>query len=286
MKNLQIKSRITPRTSRTLDTYLKDIAQLPLLTLEEEFSLAQRIHAGDERALDRMVQGNLRFVVSVAKNYQNMGLDLEDLISAGNMGLVTAAKRFDETRGFKFCSYAVWWIRQAILQAISKEGRTVALPANQLNLLSKIGRETARLEQELQRTPTRAELVERLEANEEHVNWLMQTSERPLSLDAPLQSDGEVMRIDTIADTSSARTDDTLMQESLRNEIADVLSRLPDNERNIIRMSFGIDHPHPCSLDEMAMQMKLTRERVRQLQNKALLRLKRSSSTNKLKMYL
>lgn len=286
MKNLQIKSRITPRTSRTLDTYLKDIAQLPLLTLEEEFSLAQRIHAGDERALDRMVQGNLRFVVSVAKNYQNMGLDLEDLISAGNMGLVTAAKRFDETRGFKFCSYAVWWIRQAILQAISKEGRTVALPANQLNLLSKIGRETARLEQELQRTPTRAELVERLEANEEHVNWLMQTSERPLSLDAPLQSDGEVMRIDTIADTSSARTDDTLMQESLRNEIADVLSRLPDNERNIIRMSFGIDHSHPCSLDEIAMQMKLTRERVRQLQNKALLRLKRSSSTNKLKMYL
>ena len=286
MKNLQIKSQITPRTSKTLDTYLKDIAQLPLLSLEEEFCLAQRIHAGDERALDRMVQGNLRFVVSVAKNYQNMGLDLEDLISAGNMGLVTAAKRFDETRGFKFCSYAVWWIRQAILQAISKEGRTVALPANQLNLLSKIGRETARLEQELQRTPTRAELVERLEANEEHVNWLMQTSERPLSLDAPLQSDGEVMRIDTIADTSSARTDDTLMQESLRNEIADVLSRLPDNERNIIRMSFGIDHPHPCSLDEIAMQMKLTRERVRQLQNKALLRLKRSSSTNKLKMYL
>ena len=283
MKNLQIKSQITPRTSKTLDTYLKDIAQLPLLSLEEEFCLAQRIHAGDERALDRMVQGNLRFVVSVAKNYQNMGLDLEDLISAGNMGLVTAAKRFDETRGFKFCSYAVWWIRQAILQAISKEGRTVALPANQLNLLSKIGRETARLEQELQRTPTRAELVERLEANEEHVNWLMQTSERPLSLDAPLQSDGEVMRIDTIADT---RTDDTLMQESLRNEIADVLSRLPDNERNIIRMSFGIDHPHPCSLDEIAMQMKLTRERVRQLQNKALLRLKRSSSTNKLKMYL
>ncbi len=286
MRNLQIKSRITPRTSQTLDSYLRDIAQFPLLTLQEEFELAQRIRSGDKRALDRMVQGNLRFVVSVAKNYQNMGLDLEDLISAGNMGLVTAAKRFDETRGFKFCSYAVWWIRQAILQAISKEARTVALPANQLNLLSKIGRETSRLEQELQRTPTETELMDRLNANEEHINWLMQTSERPLSLDAPLQSNGEVIRIDTIADTSSARTDDALMQESLRNEIADALSILPDNERNIIRMSFGIERPHPCSLDEIAMRMNLTRERVRQLQNKALLRLKRSSSTNRLKMYL
>ena len=286
MKNLQIKSRITPRASKTIDAYLKDIAQLPLLTLQEEFSLAQRIHDGDERALKRMVQGNLRFVVSVAKNYQNMGLDLEDLISAGNMGLVTAAKRFDEKRGFKFCSYAVWWIRQAILQAISKEGRTVTLPANQLSLLSRIGKETSRLEQELQRSPTRAEVIESLDIREDQVNWLMDTSERPLSLDAPLQSDGDVMRIDTIADTSSARTDDSLMQESLRNEIAGVLSILPDNERNILRMSFGIDRPHPCSLDEIAMQMKLTRERVRQLQNKALLRLRRSSSMDKLKMYL
>ena len=178
MKNLQIKSRITPRKSKTLDTYLRDIAQLPLLTLQEEFELAQRIHSGDELALERMVQGNLRFVVSVAKNYQNMGLDLEDLISAGNMGLVTAAKRFDETRGFKFCSYAVWWIRQSILQAISKEGRTVSLPANQLSLLSKMGQETSRLEQELHRTPTAEEVTERLEANEEHVRWLLHTSER------------------------------------------------------------------------------------------------------------
>lgn len=285
MKNLQISSRITPRASKTIDTYLRDIAQLPLLTPEEEVSLARRIHDGDERALERMVQGNLRFVVSVAKNYQNMGLDLEDLISAGNMGLVTAAKRFDETRGFKFCSYAVWWIRQSILQAISKEGRTVALPANQLSLLSKIGRETSRLEQELQRTPTAEELTERLDANEDHVSWLLHTSDRPMSLDAPIQGDDSSMRIDTIAD-HSYRTDDSLMAESLHTEIESALAILPQNEQNILKMSFGIDHPHPCSLDEIALQMKLTRERVRQIQAKAITRLRRSSSTNKLKMYL
>ena len=285
MKNLQIKSRITPRKSKTLDTYLRDIAQLPLLTLQEEFELAQRIHSGDERALERMVQGNLRFVVSVAKNYQNMGLDLEDLISAGNMGLVTAAKRFDETRGFKFCSYAVWWIRQSILQAISKEGRTVSLPANQLSLLSKMGQEVSRLEQELHRSPTAEEVTERLEANEEHVRWLLHTSERPVSLDAPVLGDEGAIRIDTIADKSS-RTDESLMAESLRTEIDSALTFLPQNEQNIIRMSFGIGQPHPYSMDEIAMKMNLTRERVRQIQVKALTRLRRSSNRETLKMYL
>ena len=285
MKNLQIKSRITPRSSRTIDTYLRDIAQLPLLTLQEEFELAQRIHTGDERALERMVQGNLRFMVSVAKNYQNMGLDLEDLISAGNMGLVTAAKRFDETRGFKFCSYAVWWIRQSILQAISKEGRTVTLPTNQLSLLSKMGQETSRLEQELHRVPTAEEVTERLEANEEHVRWLLHTSERPVSLDAPVLGDEGSMRIDTIADKSS-RTDESLMAESLRTEINNALTILPQNEQNIIRMSFGIGQPHPYSMDEIAMKMNLTRERVRQIQVKALTRLRRSSNRETLKMYL
>ena len=285
MKNLQIKSRITPRKSKTLDTYLRDIAQLPLLTLQEEFELAQRIHSGDELALERMVQGNLRFVVSVAKNYQNMGLDLEDLISAGNMGLVTAAKRFDETRGFKFCSYAVWWIRQSILQAISKEGRTVSLPANQLSLLSKMGQETSRLEQELHRTPTAEEVSERLEANEEHVRWLLHTSARPVSLDAPVLGDEGSMRIDTIAYKSS-RTDESLMAESLRTEINNALTILPQNEQNIIRMSFGIGQPHPYSMDEIAMKMNLTRERVRQIQVKALTRLRRSSNRETLKMYL
>ena len=285
MKSLQIKSSITPRKSRSIDTYLKEIAQLPLLTLQEECELARRIHAGDERALERMVQGNLRFVVSVAKNYQNLGLELEDLISAGNMGLVTAAKRFDETRGFKFCSYAVWWIRQSILQAISKEGRTVSLPANQLFLLTKMGKEASRLEQELHRTPTAEEVTERIEANEEHVRWLLHTSERPVSLDAPVLGDEGSMRIDTIADKSS-RTDESLMTESLRTEINNALTILPQNEQNIIRMSFGIGHPRPYSRDEIAMKMNLTRERVRQIQVKALTRLRLGSSKNKLKIYL
>ena len=285
MKNLQIKSRITPRQSRTIETYLKDIAQLPLLTLQEECELAQRIHAGDERALERMVLGNLRFVVSVAKNYQNMGLDLEDLISAGNIGLVTAARRFDETRGFKFCSYAVWWIRQSILQAISKEGHTVVLPANQLNLLSKMGREASRLEQELGRTPTAEEVTERLDANEEHVRWLLQTSERPISLDTPVLGDEGSLKIDTIAD-KSYRTDDSLMAESLRTEIESALSILPPKEQRILRLSFGIDQTHSFSMDEIAMRLNLTRERVRQIQVKALARLRRSSSIDKLKMYL
>lgn len=285
MKNLQINSRITPRASRTIDTYLRDIAQLPLLTSEEEVSLARRIHDGDERALERMVQGNLRFVVSVAKNYQNMGLELEDLISAGNIGLVTAAKRFDETRGFKFCSYAVWWIRQSILQAISKEGRTVALPANQQSLLSKIARTTSRLEQDLGRTPTLAEVAEMLGADEEKVDRLMQVCERPVSLDAPLLEDSAVTRVDTLANHSS-RTDDSLMIESLHTEIVSVLAILPQNEQNIIKMSFGIGYAYPYSMDEIALRMKLTRERVRQIQAKALTRLKRSSNINNLKMYL
>ena len=285
MRNLQIKSRITPRQSKTIDTYLKDISQLPLLTIQEECNLARRIHDGDEKALERMVQGNLRFVVSVAKHSQNMGLELEDLISAGNMGLLTAVKRYDETRGFKFCSYAVWWIRQSILQAISKEGRTVALPANQLSLLSKMGQESARLEQELQRTPTVEEVTERLEANEEHVRRLIHTSERPVSLDAPVLGDEGSMRIDTIADKSS-RADESLMTESLRIEIERVLSALPPNEQSILKLSFGIGLPHPYTLEEVAIQMKLSRERVRQIQVKALAKLQRGTNRDRLKMYL
>ena len=285
MKNLQIKSRITPRASRTIDAYLRDIAKFPLLSVKEESDLARRIREGDSVALNRMVQGNLRFVVSVAKNYQNMGLELEDLISVGNLGLVTAAKRFDETRGFKFCSYAVWWIRQSILQAIAKEGRIVTLPSNQLSLLAKVGREISRLEQELHRPPTAAEVTERLEAKEEHANWLLRTAERPLSLDAPLQDGEGSMRIDTIADNSS-RTDDQLMAESLHKEIKSAINILPQIEQTVIKLSFGIEQSYPHSLDEIAMQLELTRERVRQIQVKALTRLRNSSHSNRLKMFL
>ncbi|MBO4752302.1 MAG: RNA polymerase sigma factor RpoD/SigA [Bacteroidales bacterium] len=286
MRNLQINQRVTPRNNQALDSYLREIARLPLLTAEEEVELAERIHNGDRTALERMVKGNLRFVVSVAKNYQNMGIDLADLISAGNMGLITAAERFDATRGFKFCSYAVWWIRQAIIQAISKEGRTIALPANQQALLSKLSKETARMEQELQRTPTKAEVLERLDVDEEHSRWIGANVEKPYSLDAQLQADEDATLIDTIADTSGATTDEALIHESLSTEIGNALAILPQNERDVIKMSFGIEQQHPCTLNEIAMLMGLSRERVRQMRNTALQRLGRSSVKERLKVYL
>ena len=293
MKNLQITAQITPRDSRTVDTYLRDIAQQPLLTVDEEVELAQRIRQGDERALERLVLGNLRFVVSVAKKYQNRGLPLSDLISAGNIGLVIAAKRFDETHGNKFCSYAVWWIRQSIMQAIVKEGRIVTLPANQLGLLSKVNRETSLLEQELQRSPSRAEVVDRLQETltsggnvEKHLSQLMHVSQQTVSLNAPVIDDEELTIIDTLTDPSAPATDDGLMRESLHDDIDDVLSNLPQGEQNIFRMYFGIGHSHAYSMDEIGMRIGMSRERVRQLYNKALTRLRRSTTKERLRAYL
>lgn len=286
MKNLQKHTSVTPRDSISLDLYLRDIAQYPLLSPEEEVSLALRIHAGDEKALEQMVLGNLRFVVSIAKNYVNCGLELPDLISAGNIGLVTAAKRFDETMGFKFCSYAVWWIRQSIMKAITKEGRAITLPANQMALLTKINREASRLEQELGHSPSREELTERLDVNEDQIERLLRISEKPLSLDAPLLNDDDIVRIDTIADSSDSKTDDNLMKESLHIEIEKILSNLAPNERSIIKMYFGIDHPQAYSMEEIALRMSLSRERVRQIHNKAISRLQRSSCKEHLRTYL
>ena len=286
MKNLQISTRVTPRDSRSIENYLHDIALIPLLTADEEVELARRIHEGDEQALDRLVTGNLRFVVSVAKNYLNRGLDFPDLISSGNIGLITAAKRFDETRGIKFCSYAVWWIRQSILQALAKEGRTVTLPANKLAFLSKISKTQSLLEQELQRSPDRTEITDLLLEDNDKVCFLLSTAERPLSLDAPLQSDEDITRIDTIADTTTAKTDDGLIQESLNYEIENVLTILPQNERSILKMSFGIGHSHPYSMGEIASHMRLSQERVRQLYAKALRHLRLSSKKERLRGYL
>ena len=286
MKNLQIKVRITPRDSRSLEIYFRDIDKFPLLTPEEEVSLAQRIHAGDTAALNCLVHSNLRFVVTVAKNYLNHGLDLPELISAGNQGLITAAKRFDETRGVKFCSYAVWWIRQSILQTIAKEGRVVSLPANRLALLLRINRESARLEQQLGRTPSHKEVSESLNEKEETVDCMLKSSEKPLSLDAPLQSEEDIMRIDTLTDPSAPKTDDKLMKESLQNDIKTVLSNLSYNESNILKMYFGIDHSHAYSMKKIALRMSLSRERVRQIHNKALSRLQHSSTKEYLRAYL
>lgn len=286
MKNLQISKRVTQRNSKSVDSYLHDISHIPLLSLDEESRLPQLIKQGDHAALERMVTGNLRFVVSVAKNYQNMGLELADLISAGNIGLLTAAEKFDPTMGFKFCSYAVWWIRQSILQALSKDGRMVALPANQQQLLSKLDKEAVRLEQELQRKPTMEELAERLELDDRHVRCLGQNVERPLSLDTPLQADEDATRIDIIADTDTPSADSELMHESLQAEIGNVLAILPQNERDVIKMSFGIDQQHPCTLSEIAMLMGVSRERVRQMHKNAIKRLSHSSAKERLRAYL
>lgn len=286
MKPLRITPSVTCRDSRAVDNYLKDISQQPLLTVDEEVELAQKIRQGDERALERMILGNVRFVVSVAKRYQNMGLELSDLISAGNIGLVIAAKRFDETMGNKFCSYAIWWIRQTIMQALAKEGRTMTLPANQLGLLSKMNKEISRLEQELQRTPSRAEVSDRLEEKDENLSRLLRSTQRPLSLDAPLQDEEDLMRIDTLTDPSAPKTDDALMRESLCTDLDCVLSNLPKNERRVLTMYFGIGHPRSYSMDEIGLRIGMSRERVRQLHNKALLRLQRSTAKERLRAYL
>ena len=293
MKNLQITPRITPRISRTVDIYLHDIAHQPLLTVDEEVELAQKIRKGDERALERIVLGNLRFVVSVAKKYQNMGLPLSDLISAGNIGLVIAAKRFDETRGVKFCSYAIWWIRQSILKALGKEGRTVTLPAHQLGLLTKMNTETSRLEQELQRAPSRTEVADRLQETltrggdiEKHLEQLMYASQQTLSLNAPVMDDEDMTLIDTLTDPFAPKTDDGLMRESLCSDVESVLSNLPKNECRILKMYFGIGYTHAYSMDEIGIRIGMSRERVRQLHNKALMRLQRSTTKERLRIHL
>ncbi len=286
MKSFTKQIRITPRDNQSLDLYLRDIAPLPLLSVDEEVSLAQRIHAGDEKALERLVLGNLRFVVSIAKGYVGFGLELPDLVSAGNIGLITAARRFDETYGVKFCSYAVNWIRQSILSTLAKEGRLVKLPSNQISFLSKYNNETAQLEQELLRTPSKDEVTERLGTDDSHCEWLLRTAEKPLSLDAPIQDNGELARIDNLTDTSASNPDESLMRESLHNDILSILSTLSGTESKVLKMSFGIGHPHAYSMDEIAVRMDLSRERVRQIHNKAIMRLRNNSGTERLRTYL
>ena len=286
MKNLQKQFRVTPRDSRSLDLYLRDIARQPLLTIDEEVSLARRIHAGDEKAVEQLVLGNVRFVVTVAKHYMGCGLELPDLISAGNMGLLTAARRFDETRGIKFCSYASIWIRQAILSALSKNSRMVALPANQQALLSKLGKEMARLEQELQRTPTMSEVTDRLGQDEALLNSLLGTSGRALSLDAPLAGEEDYALVDTLTDPAAPATDAGLMRESLHDDLESLLGNLSQNEGTVLKMYFGIGHPRAYSMDEIGLRIGMSRERVRQIHNKAIMRLRNNSGAQRLKSYL
>ncbi len=286
MRQLKITHSITNRDIKSLDKYLQDICSEELLTPEQEVQLAQRIKQGDQAALERLTKANLRFVVSVAKQYQNQGLSLPDLINEGNVGLIKAAKRFDETRGFKFISYAVWWIRQSILQAIAENSRIVRLPSNQLGALNKLKKEIAKLEQQLERPPSEEELAEMLDIPEDKIKAIMGISGRHVSIDAPLASDEDVNFVDVLPNEDTPPTDDKLMQESLSQEIERSLSTLTEYEREVIKMYFGIGMPHPLSLDEIAMKFNLTRERVRQIKEKGIKRLKTSSKSKHLKAYL
>lgn len=285
MRQLKITKSITNRESASLDKYLQEIGKEDLITVEEEVELAQRIKKGDQEALEKLTKANLRFVVSVAKQYQNQGLSLPDLINEGNLGLIKAAEKFDETRGFKFISYAVWWIRQSILQALAEQSRIVRLPLNQVGSLNKINKAFARFEQENERTPSPEELANVLDLPKEKVSDTLRVSGRHVSVDAPF-SDGEDNNLlDVLVNTDSPNADRGLINESLSTEVERALATLTDRERDIIRYFFGIGCPE-MALEEIGEKFGLTRERVRQIKEKAIRRLRHSSRNKFLKSYL
>ncbi|MCC8407836.1 RNA polymerase sigma factor RpoD/SigA [Mucilaginibacter sp. UR6-1] len=285
MRQLKISESITNRETASLSQYLSDIAKIPMVTPQEEVTLTQKIREGDQAALERLTTANLRFVVSVAKQYQNSGLTLGDLINEGNLGLVKAAKRFDETKGFKFISYAVWWIRQSILSAIGEQSRMVRLPLNQVGDLSKIAKAASRLEQVYERQPTPEELAEDLESTVEKVTSSLANSARHLSYDTPFSSDETNTLLDVLQ-SAEPGTDKEVMSESLSVEVSDSMRLLSEKERNILELFFGLNQQHAHSLDEIGDKYHLTRERVRQIKDKALARLRTSSRTSALRSYL
>jgi RNA polymerase primary sigma factor len=286
MRQLKITKSITNRESASLDKYLQEIGREELISAEEEVVLAKRIREGDQTALEKLTKSNLRFVVSVAKQYQNQGLSLPDLINEGNLGLIKAAKRFDETRGFKFISYAVWWIRQSILQALAEQARIVRLPLNQVGSLNKINKAFSKLEQEFERTPSSEELANLLDIAEDKVADTMRVSGRHVSMDAPFVQGEENTLLDVLVNTDSPRADSTLIVESLQKEIERSLSTLTDRERDVIKLFYGIGYNHEYTLEEIGDKFDLTRERVRQIKEKAIKRLKHSTRSKLLKAYL
>lgn len=287
MRQLKITQSITNRESASLEKYLHDISKEQMVTPQEEVELAQKIRAGDADALNRLTKANLRFVVSVAKQYQNQGLGLPDLINEGNLGLIKAAQRFDETKGFKFISYAVWWIRQSILQAIAEQSRLVRLPLNQIGTLNKVRKSFSKLEQDFQREPSAEELAQVLNFSINHITDVMRVSARPVSIDAPLDSsEDSITLLDILDGNDSLNTDTSMMQESMTEDINRYLSVLSPKEVHIIKMFFGIGHTHNMSLDEISLKVKLTRERVRQIKEGALRKLKSNRSNKFLKSYL
>lgn len=285
MRQLKISKSITNRESASLDKYLQEIGHEELLTTDQEVELAQRIRKGDKRALERLTKANLRFVVSVAKQYQNQGLSLPDLINEGNVGLIKAAEKFDETRGFKFISYAVWWIRQSILQAIAEQSRLVRLPLNQVGSVNKITRELNKFEQEHERKPSVDEIAERVDLPEDKIADAMKANSRHVSMDAPIADGEDSSMIDFLAGDSS-NTDRELAIESLKAEVSRILKLLTDKEQKVLRAFFGIDGSSEMTLDEIGEKYNLTRERVRQIKEKALRRLRHNTKNKLLKSYL
>lgn len=286
MRQLKITKSITNRESASLDKYLQEIGREELITADEEVILAKKIRDGDQAALEKLTKSNLRFVVSVAKQYQNQGLSLPDLINEGNLGLIKAAKRFDETRGFKFISYAVWWIRQSILQALAEQSRIVRLPLNQVGSLNKINKAYSRLEQQFEREPSAEELSEILELPQDKVADTMRVSGRHVSMDAPFVNGEENSLLDVLVNHDSPRADNELMNESLQREIERSLSTLTERERDVVRLFFGIGINYGLTLEEIGAKFDLTRERVRQIKEKAIRRLRHNSRSKLLKTYL
>lgn len=285
MRQLKITKSITNRESASLDKYLQEIGKEDLVSVEEEVELAQRIRKGDPIALERLTRANLRFVVSVAKQYQNQGLTLPDLINEGNLGLIKAAEKFDETRGFKFISYAVWWIRQSILQALAEQSRIVRLPLNQVGSLNKINKAYNKFEQEYERTPTPEELADFLELPKEKITETMKVSGRHLSVDAPFSEDEDNTLLDVLSNNDSPNADKGLINESLSTEVNRALSTLTEREQSILRFFFGIGVPE-MTLEEIGNKFGLTRERVRQIKEKAIRRLRHTTRCKLLKSYL
>ena len=286
MRQLKITKQVTNRETASLDKYLQEIGKVDLISADEEVELAQRIQDGDEIALEKLTKANLRFVVSVAKQYQNQGLSLPDLINEGNLGLIKAAKRFDETRGFKFISYAVWWIRQSILQALAEQSRIVRLPLNKIGSINKINKTYASLEQKYEREPSADEIASVLEISANDVRESQRNSGRHISMDAPLVDGEDSNLYDVIMSGESPNPDDSLINDSLRTEIERSLTTLTEREADVIRLYFGLGSKHAMTLEEIGEKFDLTRERVRQIKEKGIRRLKHTSRSKILKTYL
>ena len=286
MRQLKISKQITNRESQSLDKYLQEIGKVDLLTADEEVELAQKIKIGDAVALEKLTKANLRFVVSVAKQYQNQGLSLGDLINEGNLGLIKAAQRFDETRGFKFISYAVWWIRQSILQALAEQSRIVRLPLNRVGSLNKISKTFSELEQKYEREPSPEELAEVLHVATNDVVDIMKISGRHVSMDAPFAQGEENSLLDVLENGDEDTPDQTLLTDSLRKEVERALSTLTQRESDVISLYFGLNGEHAMTLEEIGEKFGLTRERVRQIKEKAIRRLRHTSRSKALKPYL